>query len=341
MKLSLPFYLTKGFAFILSINLPLAAEQIEIPNAGFEERESFDPFPDGTDKYPQWGLETWRQFNLSANGGPTRIWNPGTPGVDDTSQGVLDVAFNGDAPEGNYVILARSRENDPGRDFEAVVQILPEPFDSTKAYTLNAQVGRLPDADNGGSFNYTPDWFGYAVQFVVGGTNVDGARFAGQVTGGTVLAEDWNTIEVPMNEFVTSTVIYKPNPEHAEFDGQPIQIRLCALETPENREDDSLAGWVAFDDVTLQTGIVFPPDKFIKISQVTHSSEDNSVTLTWNSSEGQSYTVEYSHDLITWDGVLNNDIPGSPGITTTRTLSLNPVTGDKSSLFLRIFRNAP
>ena len=43
---------------------------------------------------------------------------------------MVDVAFGGVAPEGKYVMLVRSRQNDPARTFEAAVQILEEPFDS-------------------------------------------------------------------------------------------------------------------------------------------------------------------------------------------------------------------
>ena len=135
---------------LIAIAIPFTlvyADPIEVPNAGFEERENFDPFSESTDKYPQWGKEFWRHFEISANGGPLRIWNPGVPGADETGQGALDVAFDGNAPEGKYVMLVRSRENDPSRKFEAVAQILTETFDSTKAYTLTAQVGRLPEAD--------------------------------------------------------------------------------------------------------------------------------------------------------------------------------------------------
>ena len=192
--------LNKTFPLLLAITTPfpnIQAEPIAVPNAGFEERETFDSFPESTDKYPQWRREFWRHFEISANGGPLRIWNPGAPGTDETGQGALDVAFDGNAPEGKYVMLVRSRENDPSRKFEAVAQILTETFDSTEAYTLSAQVGRLPEPDQGGSPNYTPQWFGYKVQLVVGGTNIDGATFAGQVSEGIVLAEDDNSLEIP------------------------------------------------------------------------------------------------------------------------------------------------
>jgi hypothetical protein len=315
----------------------LRADPINVPNAGFEERESFDPFTESTDRYPQWGLETWRQFEIADNGGPLRIWNPGIPGIDDTSQGVVDVAFGGVAPEGKYVMLVRSRQNDPARTFEAAVQILEEPFDSGQAYTLTAKVGRLPEADMGGSVNYDPDWFGYAVQFVVGGENIDGARFAGQVVGGTVLAEDHDSIPVPMDEFITSTVIYRPNPDHAIHDGEPIQIRLCALETPENPEDDSLAGWVAFDDVTLETGAIAPPR--FAITSIAFDPSNREVTLTWDSREGQSYAVRYSEDLIEWGGDLDDGVDGDEGESTTRTFDVGDLVQNSPTLFFRVDRN--
>jgi hypothetical protein len=227
------------------------ATPITIPNAGFETRGDYDPFPEGTDKYNQYVQESWRHLELSHNGGPLRIWNPGVCEVDETPQGVLDVGFGGDAPEGDYVVLVRSRYNDATnvpedpqiRDFEAAVQLLVDTFDPTKTYTLTAEVGRLV-----GSENYTPDWYGYALQLAVGGTNVDGAQYQGKVIGGTVIAEDSNSVEVEEDEFETATVTYTPDPAHADLAGLPLQIRLVALEDP---DDHSLTSWVAFDDVQL------------------------------------------------------------------------------------------
>lgn len=318
------------------ISAAVFADPIEIPNAGFEDRETFDPFPESTDKYPQWSKETWRQFDISSNGGPLRIWNPGAPGIDDTSQGSLDVAFDGIAPEGQYVMLVRSRYNDPARDFEAVTQILAEPFDSTKAYTLTAQVGKLPTEDTGGSFNYSPSWYGYAVQFVVGGTTIDGATYAGQVTGGTVLAEDDNSLDIIANEFVTSTVIYYPNPEDSAHDGEPIQIRLCALE---NREDRALAGWVAFDDVTLQTGAVEAPENSIKITSFDYNKDTERISLSWASREGRNYLVSYSTDLVDWDADLDDSVSADPGDTTTRSFSVRNLADATGQIFFRVQRN--
>ena len=225
---------------------------VTVPNAGFEDRETFDPFADGIDKYNQWALEAWRHFEVDNNGGPLRIWNPGDPGDPAAliPQGIADVGFEGEAPEGHYVVVVRSRYNDDEfhnppqvRDFEAAVQLLNETFDPTMTYTLSAEVGRLVGSDN-----YTPLWNGYALQLAVGGTNVDGARYQGRTDGGVVIAEDFNSLVVPEDEFVTATVTYTPDPAHADLAGLPLQIRLAALEDP---DDHSLSGWVAFDDVQL------------------------------------------------------------------------------------------
>jgi len=241
----------------MCLSASVRAASIPIPNAGFEERATFDPFEDGTDKYNQYKLEYWRHFECDNNGGPLRIWNPGVPGVHETTQGALDVGFGGNAPEGDYVVVVRSRYNDdempeirPIRDFEAAVQILETTFDPTLMYTLTAKVGRLPEGPaEGGSVNYTPAWYGYAIQLVVGGTNVDGATYQGRVEGGTVIAEVGGGAEVPKNDFITATLEYTPDPANDYLAGQPLQIRLGALEC--NKYMHATTGWVVFDDVKL------------------------------------------------------------------------------------------
>lgn len=244
------------------------AESITVPNAGFEERLIFeDPvtsFPESTDKYNKWAQESWRHWEVDNNGGPLRIWRPGNPGnpAHLTTQGIADVGFGGNAPEGELVVVVRSRYNDDEfhnppqvRHFEAATQLLTETFDPTMSYTLTAKVGQLP-----GSANYAPNWFGYSLQLAVGGTNVSGATFQGWVDGGTIIAEDLNSLNVPVDTFVTSMVTYSPNPAHSGLAGQPLQIRLAALENP---ADHSLTGWVAFDDVTLDKSVIPEPSSFV------------------------------------------------------------------------------
>lgn len=319
------------FAVVMGGSLPVGADPITIPNAGFEDRETYDPFPEGTDKYNQYRSETWRHFDLGNNGGPLRIWNPGVPGVNETPQGIADVAFGGNAPEGKYMVVVRSRQNDPARTFEAATQVLEATFDSSMTYTLTAQVGRLPETDSGGSVNYDPDWFGYSLQFVVGGTNVDGAQYAGQVQGGTILAEDRDSQTVPVNEFITASVTYIPNPADAVHDGLPIQIRLAALETPVNPEDDSLAGWVAFDDVTLDVSFGVPAKSQFDIERV-----DDELVISWTSAPGNLYNLRSTTDPASaapkdWPIFgAHQDLPATPE---TNTLTI-PLPEDPERFFV-------
>ncbi len=268
----------------VTITKPVWVE-VTVPNAGFEERltydEDFTPNAPGEhnswDKFNQADQESWRHFEVDNNGGPLRIWNPGDPAVatDLTTQGIADVGFGGNAAEGDIVVVVRSRYNDNEfhdppqvRDFEAAVQLLDEEFDPGTSYKLTAKVGRMPEGEaNGGSINYLwddggadpnfagpiPAWNGYAVQLVVGGTTADsGGEYSRRVIGGTVIAQDWNTSAVPMNTFVTVSVEYTPDPLLADLAGQPLQIRLCALEDP---ADHSTTSWAAFDDVKLEASV--------------------------------------------------------------------------------------
>jgi len=49
-----------GLVAFMCLSASVRAASIPIPNAGFEERATFDPFEDGTDKYNQYKLEYWR-----------------------------------------------------------------------------------------------------------------------------------------------------------------------------------------------------------------------------------------------------------------------------------------
>jgi hypothetical protein len=249
--------LLTAVAVLFVLSLSAGAALIDIPNAGFEDRETFDPFPESTDKYLQWAKESWRHFEVDNNGGPVRIWNPGVVGVDETPQGIADVAFGGNAPEGKYVAVVRSRYNDnemeairPIRDWEAVAQILEATFDPTLTYELSVDVGRLPYCEcEGGSVNYTADWHGYIIQLAVGGTNVGGSTYQRRVEGGTVIAQVAGGSEIAANTFSTVTLQYNPDPANDYLEGQPLQIRLGALEC--NQYNHAMTGWAAFDNVQL------------------------------------------------------------------------------------------
>ncbi len=102
-------------------------------------------------------------------------------------------------------------------------------------YTLTVEVGN--------AIGYV--WGGYSVQLLAGGTPHTpgtGADYTGSVTGGTLLAEDNNSLTIATGTFETSIVTYTYDPDlHSHLLGEPLQIRLLAL-----------GGEGAdFDDVTL------------------------------------------------------------------------------------------
>jgi fibronectin-binding autotransporter adhesin len=238
---------------------PAGAASIAVPNAGFEVRETYNQFVDGYDDYLMWGKESWRHWQRSDNGGPVRIWNPGLPGIPAPrpNQNALVSGFGGNAPEGTYVTLVRSRYSDGANTdgvnyFEAATQLLTTTFDLYTAYTMTVAVGNPPGGFNS-PYYYTPNWFGYAVQLAVGGTNVGGATYAGSVTGGTIIAQDVSSLTVPLDSFVTSTVTFHPDPTNPALQalvGKPLQIRLCALEDQTNL---ARTGYAVFDDVKLES----------------------------------------------------------------------------------------
>ncbi len=125
--------------------------------------------------------------------------------------------------------------------------MLTETFNPTTNYILTAKVGRRQGRL----------WNGYAVQLVAGGTNMNfGGLYSGAVVGGTVVAGDTNSLPVEEDTFVTSTVGYAANEAFAHLAGLPLQIRLCALEDP---QDHSTTSYAAYDDVTLDTAAE-PPE---------------------------------------------------------------------------------
>ena len=245
-------------AVLFALSASAGATSIMVPNAGFEVRGTYDPIPDGEHRYPRPAIESWRYFEAGGNGGPARIVNPPT-------------GFVGSAAEGDYCVRVVT---DPRpwvltiQPIAGVAQILSEPFDPDTTYTLTAQVARYTNNTSEPDDN----WNGYAVQLAAGGTNhTPGGQYSGQVIGGTVIAEDWNTQSVPFGQWVTSTVQYTPDPGDAALAGQPLQIRLVALRDPNDpaftwQDPDPINSdyvkYAAFDAVTLDgvsTGVIPEP----------------------------------------------------------------------------------
>jgi hypothetical protein len=142
--------------------------------------------------------------------------------------------FPGEAPEGQNVGWAEGEGYHGG-----FAQVLTDPDAVLKegmTYELTVEVGD----------GLTTDPFGgYQVQLLAGGTPHtpgSGGDYTGEVTGGTLLAEDDNSLTIADGTFETSTVTYTYDPAHAALLGQPLQIRLLAYAASDE---------VMFDNVRL------------------------------------------------------------------------------------------
>jgi len=181
---------------------------IAIDNPGFEN----PALADG-----EWGWSMDNQgWGYFANGGNLGPWNPTT---DD---------YPGQAPEGLNVGWTEPGDGVPG----GFAQVLTATLTAGMTYTLTVEVG---DA-----LTYTGG--GYAVQLLAGGTPHTpgtGKDYTGPVTGGTLLAQDNNSLTIADGTFRTSTVTYTYNPAlHSGLLGERLQIRLLALHATETEFDN-------------------------------------------------------------------------------------------------------
>jgi hypothetical protein len=206
----------------------LAAEPIMLPitidNPGFEAELRGD----GTYNYAHQG---WGWF---ANAEELGTWNPGLVG---------EIGYGGDAPEGQNVGWVNpGGVGVPG----GFAQVLTETLKADTTYKLTVEVGNT----------LAYPWGGYSVQLLAGGTPGD----TGEITVGTLLAEDANSLTIAVDTFETSTVTYTYNPAlHSHLLGEPLQIRLLSLgnvSAGDYTEAD-------FDDVQLFRSIKLYEDMII------------------------------------------------------------------------------
>ena len=172
----------------------VASSVIPIANPGFEA----EPRADG--EY-NWAHQGWGWFANAENVG---TWNPGF----DTGY----MGYGGNAPEGQNVgFVDPGGVGAPG----GFAQVLTETLTADTTYTLTVQVGNTPGYP----------WGGYRVQLLAGG----GTPTESEITAGTLIAEDDNTLAISEGAFMTSTVTYTYNPElHSDLLGEPLQIRLLS-----------------------------------------------------------------------------------------------------------------
>jgi len=157
---------------------------------------------------------TWLDVPGWTQVGPESIgvWNPET------------VYFPAEAPEGQNVAYIWHDPVPAG----GLTQVLAETLAADTTYTLTMQVG------NSATYDSHP---GYQVQLLA---------------GGTVLAEDNNTLTIPEGQFVTSTVTYTYDPAHSDLVGEPLEIRLLHKALGDGGTE------LEFDDVQLVADPPFP-----------------------------------------------------------------------------------
>jgi hypothetical protein len=203
---------------------------VTIPNPSFENQHMAG-LEDGFFGWMRTSQAIWRFADPHGNAPEDYysylfIWNPG---LDAPINNWSADAFAGVAADGKQVVVVRYDHNADGG---GCAQLLTEKFDHTREYQLTVEVGNA-DAWK---------WVGYRIQLIAGGTNENShIHFQHKVTGGTLLAEDENSVTIAPETFETVTVTYTPNSADADLDGLPLQIRLMG----------GLSGYAIYDDVKL------------------------------------------------------------------------------------------
>ena len=157
----------------------------------------------------------WTQVDV--NNGGAGVWNVTTADFDPPC-----------APEGQNVLYTENLPgpNLPGGVANGVAQVLTEMFAANKDYTLTVEVGN--------SWEY---WLsGYRVQLLA---------------GGTVIADDNDTVWPNYYEWETSIVEYTYDSGDSALVGQPLEIRLLNLGLDKDHPPPGNVVGVEFDNVTL------------------------------------------------------------------------------------------
>ena len=184
---------------------------------------------------------------------------------------------DGTTPEGDIICRASSATDESRPDGPAIL-LGDVAYDPTATYELSVAVGRPHEDNPPNPNNYTDaNWRGYLVQLVVGGQVESIGSGPDNIYGGTVVAEDDNSITIEQRTWETSVVTLDPSPELADLAGQPIQIRLLALDDEDPAYADPTK--VFFDDVKLlingETG-VFVTDPGMSSVKMTLTVEEES-----------------------------------------------------------------
>ena len=99
---------------------------------------------------------------------------------------------------------------------------------------------------------------------------------------------------------------------------------------------DEIRVGTSFRDVT--SGVSAAP---FTIREFAYSPGDNTIMLTWDSREGETYAVRYSYDMTNWDADLDDGIDAAAGETTTSEtfdLSVAGIAPGVERVFFRVER---
>lgn len=74
------------------------------------------------------------------------------------------------------------------------------------------------------------------------------------------------------------------------------------------------------------------------ITGIDYAASENTLTMSWNSREGETYTVKYSPDMLSWEYDLDDSVLADAGDTTTRTFNLDEaiISAADGQLYFRI-----
>lgn len=129
--------------------------------------------------------------------------------------------FPGGALHGNNVALTWAENGSGTITPIGLQQTLDATLEANTRYVLHVEVGNIASGQNAAySFYDLAGFPGYAVQLLA---------------GDAVIAEDYNSLNIPEGAFMTSTVQAVIGPEH-KFLGQPLRIRLINLDLPNIQE---------------------------------------------------------------------------------------------------------
>lgn len=213
---------------------PLAGDVVNVVNAGFEDTSGQTVFNEFTFGTPN-GWQIYDPNNIT-----------GSPGV---FTGTLEPNgvdfFDSVAPEGIKVAILfnSSREGDGEYGYE---QTLADVLQPNTRYELSVEVGNIGSgfASNGTFFDLS-EFPGYRVELLA---------------GGTVIAQDNNSLSIPEQQWDTSVVEYTSGASDALI-GQPLGIRLVNMNvipfgfTQATSPDLE----VDFDDIRLNSAAVPEP----------------------------------------------------------------------------------